>query len=253
MLAKIPNNNRSKAIKIRKRFNTINKYIYNLGIKSNNKHVMNNTSNNENVITLVLNMLYELKIPSYSVIKNKFNVYKLIIKENISSLNTYNEEITKYNNIYNLSLNFKRNRFFSCFDMNTSKKIIFNSSLGIISKRFSDKKSYLKSKSSYIMSSSYARRILIYLSINRMQMSILKTPKFLKDIINTLTTNSNSLYKNPFIPSKLVNEKEQNPVIYFEYVVFINNKTLGPLKKKKKGRLKRKISKKIIAYNNILD
>ena len=86
-----------------------------------------------------------------------------------------------------------------------------------------------------------------------MQMSILKTPKFLKDIINTLTTNSNSLYKNPFTPSKLVNEKEQNPVIYFEYVVFINNKALGPLKKKKKGRLKRKISKKIIAYNNILD
>merc|ERR1712078_717295 len=154
MLAKIPNNNRSKAIKIRKRFNrfnTINKYIYNLGIKSNNKHVMNNTNNNENIITPVLNMLYKLKIPSYSIIKNKFNVYKLIIKENIRSLNTYNKEVTKYNNIYNLSLNFKRNRFFSCFDMNTSKKIIFNSSLGIISKRFSDKKSYLKSKSSYIM------------------------------------------------------------------------------------------------------
>merc|ERR1712134_206353 len=175
MLAKIPNNNRSKAIKIRKRFNTMNKYMYSLSI-------MNNTSNNENIITLVLNMLYELKTPSYGVIKNKFNVYKLIIKENISSLNTYNKEVTKYNNMYNLSLNFKRNRFFSCFDMNTSKKIIFNSSLGIISKRFSDKKSYLKSKSSYIMSSSYTRRILIYLSINRMQMSILKTPKFLKDI-----------------------------------------------------------------------
>merc|ERR1712078_955462 len=65
MLAKIPNN-RSKAVKIRKRFNTINKCIYSLGIK---------TSNNENIITLVLNTLYELKIPSYSVIKNKFNVY----------------------------------------------------------------------------------------------------------------------------------------------------------------------------------
>merc|ERR1712078_777774 len=114
MLAKIPNN-RSKAIKIRRRFNTINKYIYSLGIKSNNKQIMNNTSNNENIITPVLDMLYELKIPSYSIIKNKFNVYKLIIRENISSL-------------------------------------------GIISKRFSDKKSYLKSKSSYIMSSSYARR-----------------------------------------------------------------------------------------------
>ena len=232
----------------------INKYMYSLNVGNNNKQVINNIiSNNGNIITPVLDIIHKLTISSYNIMKNKFNVYKLIIKENISSLNTYNKEVTKYNNIYNLSLNFKRNRFFFCFDMNTSKKIIFNNSLGIISKRFSDKRSYLKSKSSYIMSSSYARRILIYLSINRMQMSILKTPKFLKDIINTLTTNSNSLYKNPFIPSKLVNEKEQNPVIYFEYVVFVNNKALGPLKKKKKGRLKRKISKKIIAYNNILD
>jgi len=37
------------------------------------------------------------------------------------------------------------------------------------------------------------------------------------------------------------------------YINFTNNKSLGPVKKKKKGRLKRKISKKIILYNNVLD
>ena len=75
----------------------------------------------------------------------------------------------------------------------------------------------------------------------------------MKDVINALTTNSNSVYKNPFTHNDLINEKETNPIIYFEYITFINNKALGPIKKKKKGRLKRKVSKKVVSYNNILD
>merc|ERR1711871_1897394 len=99
----------------------MNKYIYSysLNVGNNNKQIIN-ISNNRNIIVPALDMIHKLTIPSRSIIKSKFN-------------------------IYNLSLNFKRNRFFFCFDMNTSKKIIFNNSLGIISKRFSDKKSYLKS------------------------------------------------------------------------------------------------------------
>ena len=50
-----------------------------------------------------------------------------------------------------------------------------------------------------------------------------------------------------------MNEKEIDLNIKFSFINFINNKSLGPVKKKKKGRLKRKISKKITLYNNILD
>ena len=35
--------------------------------------------------------------------------------------------------------------------------------------------------------------------------------------------------------------------------MFLNNKPFGPLKLKKKGRLKRKITKKIILLNRITD
>jgi hypothetical protein len=197
---------------------------------------------------------HELTMVRYTtIVAGKLSIIKASINNNLKSLSVYNNELKNYNNIYTLLLNFKRNRFFASFDMSKSKKTIFNNSLGIISKRFSEKKSFLKSKNSYIMNSSYTRRVLIYMNVVRMQMVIQKTPKFLKDIVNTLTTASNSLYKNPFVHSKLVNEKELNPMIYFEYLVFVNNKALGPIKKKKRGRLKRKIHKKIIAYNNMLD
>jgi len=39
----------------------------------------------------------------------------------------------------------------------------------------------------------------------------------------------------------------------FSYIYFFNNKPYGVLKRKKKGRLKRKITKKLTLLNSILD
>lgn len=155
-------------------------------------------------------------------------------------------------NRYNMHLNFKKNRFFPYLDMIFSKKVIFNSSLGIFSRRFSHKKSFLKSKGAYLMSSSFVRRLLIYIRLKRVDLTIRKRPKYLKELLNTITTSTNVIYKHPY-RDELVNEKDYTIPIYFEYLNFVNNKALGPIKKKKKGRLKRKISRKITLYNNILD
>jgi len=102
------------------------------------------------------------------------------------------------------------------------------------------------------MSAVYLRRVFIYLGVNISYLTIVKTPKFLKDILNSFLTNSNSLYNHPF-KNSVVNEKQNNVSLYFYYVNFVNNKALGDVKRKKKGRLKRKISKKVILYNNLID
>jgi len=39
----------------------------------------------------------------------------------------------------------------------------------------------------------------------------------------------------------------------FTMLIFINNKAYGFLKKKKKGRIKRKIAKRLILLNRVLD
>ena len=94
--------------------------------------------------------------------------------------------------------------------------------------------------------------MLIYISTTKLNLNIRKTPKYLKEILRVLTSDSNVIYNHPFHKS-VVNEKEKPLTIKFLYINFTNNKSLGPVKKKKKGRLKRKISKKIILYNNVLD
>ena len=213
-------------------------YKYNniiIKCKKSNSNLLYNIINKKKVINIYINILLQKKLD-----------FNYIINANIKYKNSNNK------NIYNLYLNFKKNRFFPYFYMNILKKTIFNNSLGIISKYFSIKKSFLKSKNSYIMSSSYLRRLLIYISPKRLNLNIRKTPKYLKDILTIITTNTNVLYQHPF-HNTIINEKEKDISIYFEYINFVNNKALGPIKKKKRGRLKRKISKKVTLYNNVLD
>lgn len=155
--------------------------------------------------------------------------------------------------IYLLNLNFKRNRFFPQLKENYTQQTIVNNSLGIVSKHFSRKKSYLRSKAAYLLSAVYVRRLLTSLNMLYLRLEITKTPKYIGEVLSLITTNSNVLYNNPFKINSIVNEKSKSIDIKFSYVFFFNNKPYSVVKVKKKGRLKRKISKKVRLLNNILD
>jgi hypothetical protein len=179
-------------------------------------------------------------------------IYNDLLKKLLYYNKIYNNQLSYNTNNYNIFLNFKSNRFFPYFYNDNKKEVLFNSSLGIFSRKFSQKKSYLKSKNAYIMSMTYIRRLLIYIAVKRLNLNILKTPKYLKELLIVLNNNSNVIYNHPF-RNETVNEKEIYLNIKFCFINFINNKSLGPIKKKKRGRLKRKIAKKITLYNNVLD
>ena len=71
-------------------------------------------------------------------------------------------------------------------------------------------------------------------------------------MLNTLNSPVTKLYKNPF-DEKEINEKVILNPFKFSFIIFINNKSFIPIKVKKKGRLKRKISKRITLLNKIVD
>lgn len=78
-------------------------------------------------------------------------------------------------------------------------------------------------------------------------------PLYLIEVLKTLLNQSNALYKNPYDEQKLINEKANNRPLDIEGFHFVRNKSFGNIKKKKVGRLKRKISKRIKTINNLLD
>lgn len=200
------------------------------------------SNKNRNKVKAVVNTLYKYK--TYIILYLKNLIVNLL--QNPYDRGLVTEQL--------VCLNFKNRRFFPLMSDIPTGKTIHNNSLGIIAKYFSNSKSYLRSKSSFLLSSSYLRRLVIHLLVKDFRLLIKKTPLFLKDILNTLFQTSNKLYRNPFNNKQLVNEKDMTSIFpKINYVMFVNNKDFGNPKNKKKGRLKRKISKRVFLLNSIVD
>lgn len=119
-------------------------------------------------------------------------------------------------------------------------------------KYFSKQKSFLKSKTMYLILASFFRKILIFSKFKNLILTISRIPVFLKEIISTINDPVVNIYKNPFHNS-LINEKNNLNKFKFSLIMFLNNKSFSKIKLKKKGRLKRKITKKITLSNRLID
>lgn len=124
----------------------------------------------------------------------------------------------------------------------------------MLSKFFMKNKSFLKSKSMYLLLMSFFRKILLFSSFTNLILIISKTPLFLKELLSTINNPVTKVYKHPFSEDTVeIDEKNLYNPFRFSFIFFINNKPFSPLKLKKKGRLKRKISKKIVLLNKLID
>jgi hypothetical protein len=168
----------------------------------------------------------------------------LSTKHTISKIGNYN-----YNN---LVLNYKRLRFFPLI-RDSYGQTLFNCSLGVIAKYLNKGKSFTKKKAVYLLLFSLIRKILLYSKINDMILVLNRTPKYLQEFMTTLNTPSVSIYSNPFKASELLSESSKDTYFDFKFVQVITSKSYGYIKMGKRGRLKRKISKRVQASNRVLD
>lgn len=150
-----------------------------------------------------------------------------------------------------LALNFTRQRFFPTIRTVTGETY-FSLSLGLLSKFLLKGKSFTKSKTVFILLASFLRKILLFSSFRNLYLFVNKTPLYFKEIMSTINDSVINIYKNPF-SDNLVAEKEITNPFLFPVIVFTNNKPYGFMKSKQKGRLKRKISRRLTMINRVLD
>ena len=151
-----------------------------------------------------------------------------------------------------LNLNFPRNRFFPNFKTLKGETYMFLS-LGMFSKFFIKNKSFMKTKQMYLVLASFLRKVLLFSSIKFLYLLITNIPVYLKEIMSTLNNSVINYYKNPFNENVIINEKEIINPFKFSFFMFFKNKPYGKVKIKKRGRLKRKITKRLIQTNRVLD
>nr|YP_010049600.1 hypothetical protein J6764_mgp10 [Halteria grandinella]QPL16005.1 hypothetical protein [Halteria grandinella] len=162
----------------------------------------------------------------------------------------------KYNNklpiIYFLSLAFKNNKLFLNLN-NNYKKSYISLSTGLFIKFFENKKSFKKNKTIKLLMAKYIRKVFLITKIVNTILFIKKTPKILNEIINFFNLPIAHKFLNP-IENKSIEEHTNNFIwIKFLYFIFIENKSFCKNKLAQKGRIKRKILRKITFENKIID
>jgi len=162
-----------------------------------------------------------------------------------------NNDKFKYKLSKVLVLNFKRKRFFPLI-RDIPGDTFFNTSLGILSKYLQKGKFFTKKKSVFLLVASLIRKMLLYSSLKDLILMIKRTPTYLQEILSLINNPVSSLYNDPFT-KKEVNEFTIKNNFNFNNVIFTTTKPYGPIKTKNKGRLKRKISKKLVLIGRVSD
>jgi hypothetical protein len=150
-----------------------------------------------------------------------------------------------------LLLNFYKKGFFPVLSTLSGRTYI-NSSLGMFARFFNKGKSFVRKKFSFLVSASYLRKILVYSSVTDLLLIVKKIPLYFAEIMSTLQTPGIPLYDHPFT-GQPVDEMLIFPEFRFRMFLFFNNKNYGVHKTKTRGRLKRKIARRLFKLNNILD
>jgi hypothetical protein len=150
-----------------------------------------------------------------------------------------------------LALNYPRSRFFPVI-RTLEGSTYLALSLGMFAVMFNKGKSFLRNKSVFMAAVGFLRKILLFSSISEFILIVQKTPQYLQETLAALNEPVVNIYKDPF-GLDLIVEKQLPPRFSFSMFLFQNNKPYGTVKVKQKGRLKRKIAKRIVSMNRVLD
>lgn len=208
-------------------------------------------------IKKIINLNY---IDKNLIIKNKFivlNNFVIIYNFFLNSIFIdlfYFTKLLKNKNrtIFFLILSFKQKKLFINLQ-NKKKKNYLSISTGFFIKFFEKRKSLKKNKAIKLLMIKYLRKLFIITKINNLILLVKKTPFFINELINFINNPIAHKYINP-IDNKIVDESlNKNLSIRFFYFIFTENKNFSKNKNPSKGRIKRKILRKVIFENKIID
>ena len=153
-----------------------------------------------------------------------------------------------------LNLNFTRGKFFPSVRSFFKGNVFVTLSLGLFWKYFMKPKCFKKSKTMYLTAASFLRKILLYCSLTHVYLYVNRTPRYFNEILAKLNEPSISVYNHPLIEQPVEVVEQELPVNFvFSALMFFGNKKYGLLKPRKRGRLKRKIFRRLVAANRVLD
>nr|AEV66690.1 hypothetical protein [Oxytricha trifallax] len=134
-----------------------------------------------------------------------------------------------------------------------SKKKLFILIAWIFFKIFRKKKYYKKKKSIKMLLARYIRKLYLLIKFKHTIFFIKKIPTYLLEIINILNTPIIHKFLNPFSETTVEEPNVRKNIFNINYFIFFKNIDFSNNKTRQKGRIKRKVTRKMILENSIID
>ena len=126
-------------------------------------------------------------------------------------------------------------------------------STGMFIRYFQHRKSIKKSKIIKVIIAKYLRKFLLILKMKFINLYFNSSPVMLQELLSNLTSPLVQPLKNP-LTSKSIDESFSNKTnLNFIFFFFQKSIPFGKFKARRKGRIKRKILRRLIKVNNVID
>ena len=204
----------------------------------------------------------ETRVKSYYLLTTWINSqsllyysYKFILLQPIIQLKKVliEKDFFNKNRLFNLRFKFKHGKFKITLEHNVLKHQYFFLSPGLLLKGFDYKKSTKKLQSTKLLLVKMLRKMLLIIKIKNIVLTIKGVPTNLPQYIRTLLTPINHYLVDP-TTNTLHDEITKKPFEFnFHSIFFLKSLHLNNMKLRKRGRVKRKILRKLVLKNKLSD
>ena len=154
---------------------------------------------------------------------------------------------------HQLYLRFVKSRLILSLFASERKCTHFFVSVGVFMKHFKRKKSLRKSRSLKILMMRFLRKLLLSLGLPNIELIVRGTPFYLNILLNSLFKPIPHAVNN-VLGGPLIDEASgKRQSLNIEAIQFEKFKAFGFMKAKKRGRVKRKIRRRLYRFNQVSD
>ena len=156
----------------------------------------------------------------------------------------------KYTVPYKLVLVFVKSQLYLNLISETSGKSYMHLTMGMFKSFFTLQKSFRKNKILKLVMAKYLRKVFILLKVKKINIRVNSSPVFLHEFLNLLFQKSKKTFLNPLNGKAFKESRSSKQLFRVAEIRFLSSQKFTFSKVKKKGRVKRKVLKKIYKQNN---
>jgi hypothetical protein len=154
--------------------------------------------------------------------------------------------------LFRLYFTFKTKRFFVNLATRGGRSYV-SLAPGLFVRFLDKRKSFKKNRALVLLMGKYLRKLFLIVGLRYFDLIVRQSPYLLNEILSSIFKPLIHRFVNPFKGDEIDENEVKSPSLHIRFLLFQKNKPFNYMKTRLKGRVKRKILRKVVRYNRLVD